>query len=104
MGLPTPIAASYMLALVLMRHHVGPLFAGSVVVLMALLMVSRLRLPELSGRGVVAYSLLVGLVNYFAVIIWPNWYTVGWWNIWNALILVVARSDERAIEDAEPSI
>ncbi|MEJ2086240.1 MAG: CDP-diacylglycerol--serine O-phosphatidyltransferase [Acidobacteriota bacterium] len=104
LGAPTPIAASYMMALVLMRHQIGPVLAGIVVVVMALLMVSRLRLPELSGRGVVAYSLLVGLVNYFAVIIWPNWYTVGWWNLWNALILIIARADERAIEDAEPSI
>lgn len=103
LGVPTPIAASYVMALVLMREHLGVMTAGVVVLVMALLMVSRLRLPELGGRGPLTYALLVGLINYFAVVIWPNWYTVGWWNLWNACILVLARFEDRSLEEIEPS-
>lgn len=103
LGVPTPIAASYVMALVLMRDQIGMMTAGVVILVMALLMVSRFRLPELGGRGPVTYALLVGLINYFAVVIWPNWYTVGWWNLWNACILVLSRHDERSLEEIEPS-
>ena len=70
-GVPTPVAASYVMALVLMRDRISPPMAAFVVLVMALLMISRLRLPELTGRGVVTYALLVGVLNYFAVIFWP---------------------------------
>jgi CDP-diacylglycerol--serine O-phosphatidyltransferase len=102
-GVPTPIAASYVMALVLMRDHLSPTVAGIVIALMALLMISRLRLPELTGKGLVPYSLMVGVVNFFAVVFWPNWYTVGWWNFWNAVILLVARAEDRSIQEAESS-
>ncbi len=102
-GVPTPIAASYVMALVLMRDRITPGVAGVVIIVMALLMISRLQLPELSGKGPVTYSLLVGLVNYLVVIIWPNWYTVVWWNLWNAIILLVARAQDRGMKEAESS-
>ena len=103
LGVPTPIAASYVMALVLMRDRMNPGVAGIVIVVMALLMISRLRLPELTGRGPVTYSLLVGLINYLAVMVWPNWYTVGWWNLWNAVILLVAKAQDRGMQEAESS-
>jgi phosphatidylserine synthase len=91
------------MALVLMRDRVTPTVAGVVILIMALLMISRLRLPELTGKGLVTYSLLVGLINYLAVIVWPNWYTVGWWNLWNAVILLVTRAQDRGMQEAESS-
>jgi CDP-diacylglycerol--serine O-phosphatidyltransferase len=103
LGVPTPIAASYVMALVLMRDHVSPTVAGIVISVMALLMISRLRLPELTGRGLVPYALIVGIVNYFAVVSWPNWYTIGWWNLWNAVILLVARAEHRSLQEAQSS-
>ncbi len=35
----------------------------------------------------------------------PNWYTFGWWNFWNAVILLLARMErlrsERKLDPAE---
>lgn len=99
-GVPTPIAAGYIMALVLMRDQVPPAPAGLVVLVFALLMVSRIPLPEMRGRSPVTLTLIVGLVNYFAVVIWPNWYTVAWWNLWNVVILLVARGSDRRLQAA----
>ena len=103
MGVPTPIAASYVMAVILMRDQLSPTVAGVVVIAMALLMISRVKLPELTGKGPVTYSLLVGLVNYLAVVMWPNWYTIGWWNLWNGVILLVARAEDRGLQGVESS-
>jgi CDP-diacylglycerol--serine O-phosphatidyltransferase len=77
-GVPTPIAAGYLMALVLMRDQVPLVAAATVVLIMAILMMSRWHLPELMGRGFVPVALVVGIFNYLAVVVWPNWYTVGW--------------------------
>lgn len=95
LGVPIPIAASYLMAVALMRDHLPPLAATLVVVIMAVCMASRWRLPELAGFGPVAVMLLIGIVNFMFVVIRPNWYTVIWWNVWNVMILVAARREER---------
>lgn len=102
-GVPTPIGAGYVMALVLMRDRMPAEAAALVIVVMSLLMISRIQLPEMRGKGVVTYALLVGMLNYFAVLRWPNWYTVGWWNVWNVVILLVARGDDRRLQEAESS-
>ncbi len=66
-------------------------------------MISRLPLPEMRGRSLVTYAILVGIANYFVVVFRPNWYTVGWWNLWNVVILLVAKGEDRRLEGAEPS-
>ena len=40
--------------------------------------------------------LLVGMCNYFAVIFFPSWRTILWWNIWNGLILIAAWPGNRS--------
>lgn len=95
-GVPTPIGAGYVMALVLMRQEIPTVAASIVVLVLALLMVSRIHLPELSGKGLVSFTLGVGIANYFAVVIWPSWYTVGWWNLWNLVILLAARLEDRS--------
>jgi CDP-diacylglycerol--serine O-phosphatidyltransferase len=100
-GVPTPIAAGYLMAVVLMRDRVPLLAAASVVLIMAMLMMSRWHLPELKGRGFVPLALVIGIFNYLAVVVWPNWYTVGWWNAWNGVILLAARREERQAELSE---
>ena len=102
-GLPTPVGASYLMVLVLMRDRISPSVAAIVVLAMALLMISRISLPEMRGKSVVTYALLVGVLNYFAVILWPNWFTIGWWNLWNVVILLVAKGEDRRLEEAESS-
>ncbi len=105
LGVPIPIGAGYLMAVVLMRREINPLTALAVVVAMALMMVTRWRLPDLKGICLVSAMLLVGLFNYVAVVIWPNWYTVGWWNLWNVLIVLAARFEDRrmALETASQS-
>jgi phosphatidylserine synthase len=99
-GVPTPVGAGYVMALVLMRDEVPVLAAALVLLVMAGLMVSRLPLPEFRGKSVVSVALLVGILNYFAVVLWPNWYTIGWWNLWNLVILLVAKSEDRRFQEA----
>jgi len=97
LGLPIPIGAGYLMALTLMRDRVPEVAGAMTVVLVTSLMLSRWRLPELRGAGVVTAALLVGIVSYLAVVVWPNWYSVIWWNGWNLVILVLARREDRRV-------
>ncbi len=97
LGVPIPIAAGYVMAVVLMRDHLTPAWSAVIVILCSLLMVSRWRLPDLKGKGLVSAALLVGICNYLAVMFWPNWTTVIWWNLWNAVILLAARAEDRRL-------
>ncbi len=101
LGAPTPVAAGYLMALVLMRDQVPVPAGAALVLIMGMLMVSRIQLPELHGKGIVSTMLLIGVANYLALVIWPSWYTVIWWNIWNAVILVTAHRQDRRLELSE---
>ncbi len=89
-GVPTPIAAGYMMALVLMRDQIPAPAAATVVLLLAMLMLSRWHLPEIQSHGLLGLAFGVGMLSYFALIARPSWYTLGWWNVWNLVILAVA--------------
>ena len=97
-GAPIPAAASYLMAAVLMRDSMSVQAIAVVVLVMALLMVSRIRLPSLKGKNIVTAMLLVGIVNYLLVVIRPGWITIGWWNVWNACILVAAKIQSNRLE------
>ena len=103
MGVPIPIGASYLMAAVLMRGELPAAAAAAVVLAMAVGMVSRRRLPELKGIGPVTAMLLVGVGNYLVFVAWPNWYTVGWWTLWNVFIVLAARIEDRRLA-LEPSV
>lgn len=103
-GVPIPIAAGYAMAVVLMRDRIDAWSGAAVIVAMALLMVSRVRLPQLRGSTLVTWMLLVGIINYLVVVARPGWPTVGWWNLWNALILAAAWLSERAARRRPPAI
>ncbi|MDH3403379.1 MAG: CDP-diacylglycerol--serine O-phosphatidyltransferase [Acidobacteriota bacterium] len=96
-GVPTPIAAGYLMALALMRTQISPQAAALVVLFFAGLMISRIPLPETNARGVLGFAFFIGFWNYMAVVFRPNWYTVGWWNVWNVVILLIARAQERKL-------
>lgn len=98
-GVPTPVAAGYLMALVLMRDQVPILAAATAVLIIAMLMLSRWHLPEVQAKGLLGAAFGIGILNYFAVVAWPSWYTVGWWNAWNAFILFLARG--KVTEDEE---
>jgi CDP-diacylglycerol--serine O-phosphatidyltransferase len=105
-GVPVPIAAGYLMVAVLMRDRLPWGAVVLVVLTFAALMPSHLRLPNLKGRNVVSLMLLVGVVNYYAVVFFPGWTTVIWWNVWNVIILVVAHSQDRrmALEPVGPDV
>lgn len=103
LGVPIPIAAGYLMAAVLMRGDLGPVWSAAVVLVMGGLMLSRWQLPDLKGKGLVSAMLLVGLCNYLAVVAYPSWETVIWWNIWNVLILLAAKAEERRWASDAPS-
>jgi CDP-diacylglycerol--serine O-phosphatidyltransferase len=96
-GIPIPIGAGYVMAAVLMRDALSPLWAAVVVLAMAAGMVSRWSLPDLKGTNVVSAMLLIGMVNYFAVVFRPTWTTVIWWNVWNVAILIAANLQDRKL-------
>ena len=87
-GAPIPVAASYLMAAVLMRDSMSIQAVALVVLVMSVLMVSRIRLPNLKGKNIVTAMLLIGIVNYMLVVFRPSWLTISWWNVWNAFILV----------------
>jgi len=90
-GAPIPAAASYLMAAVLMRDSMSVQAVALVVLVMSVLMVSKVRLPNLKGRNIVTAMMLVGIVNYLLFISHPSWLTAGWWNVWNIGILLVAK-------------
>ena len=101
LGVPTPIAAGYMMALVLMRDHIPVPAAATVVLIFVILMLSKWHLPEVQARGWLGLAFGVGLLSYFALVAWPSWYTVGWWNVWNVAILLIAARTGNAEEEKD---
>jgi CDP-diacylglycerol--serine O-phosphatidyltransferase len=97
LGLPIPIGASYLMAVVLMRDQLPAAVAAGVALVAAAGMASRWKLPELKGTTLTTALLGVGILNYLTFVAWPNWYTVGWWNFWNLLIIIVARGEDRRL-------
>jgi CDP-diacylglycerol--serine O-phosphatidyltransferase len=97
LGLPIPIGASYLMAAVLLRDRMSAAVVIVVVLSAAAAMISRGRLPEMKGVGPVTVMLLVGMANYLVFVVWPNWYTVGWWTVWNLLTVLAARIEDRRL-------
>lgn len=101
-GLPVPVGAGYLMAVVLMRDSLTPIAAVAVVLFIAGMMISRLPLPNTKGKVTVA-AVLLAVLNYIAVVIWPNWYTVAWWNLWNVAVVFIAAREARQFEAAQAS-
>ncbi len=99
-GVPTPIAAGYLMAITLMREEIQPVQAALIVLLFAGLMVSRIRLPERQIRGLLGFAFIVGFWNFVALLVNPNWITFAWWNLWNVALLLIARGQERKLAAA----
>jgi len=94
-GLPIPVAAGYMLALTVMRERMPRWATAVVVIVLAGLMISRLRLPELRGSDLVGLMMVIGIGTYLWVLVRPGWLPVAIWNGWNVVILVTAAWLER---------
>ena len=81
----------------------SPAAVAVVVLLLAVGMVSRWALPNIRGKNLVTAMIVVGIFNYTLVMLRPNWWTVGWWNVWNVVILLAARAEDRAEEAVNPA-
>ena len=97
-GVPAPIAASYIMAIVLMRGEITLFAAVLVSLFFSAMMVSHLKLPNLKGKNIVTMMLLVGVLNYAAVVFRPCWLAIIWWNVWNVLIFLTAYDQDRRLE------
>ncbi len=96
-GVPTPISAGVLMVVVLMRDQLPAPAAAGVVLFAALAMISRWVLPAFHGRSVTTAMLVVAMLNFLAIVVWPNWLTVGWWALWNLAIVLVARVRQRRL-------
>jgi CDP-diacylglycerol--serine O-phosphatidyltransferase len=94
-GVPCPVGASYLMAAVMMRDQLEPIWGVGLTLFMAVMVVTHWSLPELKGKSIVTFMMIVGVFNYYAVIFHPGWRAIIWWNIWNALILVAAHLEDR---------
>lgn len=94
-GLPIPVGAGYMMAFALMADRLDPWWVVALVLLLSAVMASRWSLPAFSSFGWNTVTILIGGVTFITFVIWPNWYTVVGWNLWNFVILAVARLGNR---------
>lgn len=96
-GVPVPVAASYLMAAILLRGLMPKAWVALLVLFFAGLMVSRLRLPNLKGRNFVTLMIFVGIINYLVFVAAPTWKTAVLWAGWNVLILVAAGVKDRRL-------
>ena len=96
-GLPIPAAAGYLMAIALLRDQIHVLGAVAIVLVMALFMISSVRLPEFRGGSVVTVLLFIGLLNYTVLVVRPSWAAAIWWNVWNVVIYFAARREDRTV-------
>jgi CDP-diacylglycerol--serine O-phosphatidyltransferase len=89
LGCPIPIAASYLMSMVLVRDGlpVWAIAAGTVVVAGA--MVSTLKVPKFrKGEGLPTWTMFVGLASFIVFLARPQALTWHVWNGWNVLLIV----------------
>ena len=89
------------MVLTLIRDDISPQAAAFVVLCFAALMISRVQLPEVAVRGALGVAFFIGFWSYMLVIMHPTWFTIGLWNAWNLVILLIARFQERKLQASE---
>jgi CDP-diacylglycerol---serine O-phosphatidyltransferase len=87
LGCPVPCAGGYIVSLVLVRQSL-PLWLIAVgTVIVALGMVSTLKVPKFRKNGAPAFMLYVGILLFLGFLVWPT--ALAWhvWNGWNMVAL-----------------
>lgn len=88
-GVPTPAAAGYMMTFVMLREQASPAMVAACVIVLALLMVSTLKVPKLGRHGLPSW-LMIGEALLFLVFLYrPSMLTWHIWNGWNWLLVGV---------------
>jgi CDP-diacylglycerol---serine O-phosphatidyltransferase len=89
LGCPIPIAASYLMSMVLVRDslNIWTIAAGTLVIAGA--MVSTLKVPKFRrGEGLPQWTMFVGLAAFIAFLARPSGLTWHIWNGWNLTLIV----------------
>ena len=88
-GMPTPIAAGYILSFIMVRDSLPLAVVAGGTGLIAVLMVSKLKIPKFRPGGL-PFAMLVFGIGTFVVFLWrPCALTWHIWNGWN-FVLVIA--------------
>jgi CDP-diacylglycerol--serine O-phosphatidyltransferase len=87
-GVPTPIAAGYMLSFVLVRDALPLALVAGGTGLMALLMVSTLKVPKFRPGGLPFAMLVFGIGTFIWFMVRPGALTWHVWNGWNFVLLI----------------
>jgi CDP-diacylglycerol---serine O-phosphatidyltransferase len=89
LGCPIPIAASYLLSMVLVRDALNIWIVAGGTLLMAGAMVSTLKVPKFrKGEGLPQWTMFVGLAAFIAFLARPSALTWHLWNGWNFTLIV----------------
>jgi CDP-diacylglycerol--serine O-phosphatidyltransferase len=83
-GLPTPIAAGYMMSFVMMRGHLPPWLIATATALVAASMVSTAKIPKFRKSGLLPnFMLYLGITFFLVFLARPTKLTWHVWNGWN---------------------
>lgn len=89
LGCPIPIAASYLLSMVLVRDALSIWIVAGGTLVMAGAMVSTLKVPKFRrGEGLPQWTMFVGLAAFIAFLARPSALTWHIWNGWNFTLIV----------------
>jgi CDP-diacylglycerol--serine O-phosphatidyltransferase len=88
-GLPIPIAAGYVWSFVIVRDALPAWQVGAGVVLAAVLMVSKVKIPKFRRGGLPAGLMFVGLGAF--IVFWAHPSALTWhtWNGFNVLMVIL---------------
>ena len=88
LGCPIPIAASYLMSMVLVRDGLSPWLVAGGTLWVAGCMVSTLKVPKFrKGEGLPVWMMLVGLATFVAFLARPTARTWHAWNGWNVVLI-----------------
>jgi CDP-diacylglycerol--serine O-phosphatidyltransferase len=89
LGCPIPIAASYLMSMVLVRDGLSVWAMAAGTLLVAGAMVSTLKVPKFrKGEGLPQWTMFIGLAAFVAFLVRPMALTWHVWNGWNVLMIV----------------
>ncbi len=88
-GVPTPIAAGYIMTFVMVRHDLPIALVAAGTGLIACAMVSTIKIPKFRAGGLPFAMLIFGIGTFVAFLWRPGAITWHVWNGWN-LVLVAA--------------
>jgi CDP-diacylglycerol---serine O-phosphatidyltransferase len=88
LGCPIPIAGGYLLSFVMVRHMLPVWLIAAGTALVALSMVSTLKVPKFRKGGLPSAMLFIGMGTFIAFLAHASALTWHIWNGWNVIMIV----------------